>query len=197
LKTIDGGQSWIENQLVDHNFIAVFSIHFLSDSVGFAVGGNSVFFDEPTYFFVSKTIDGGENWDTYETVGLPLQSVFFKNDSVGFVSGQYCLIMKSGKELCGLPENYPWHLVEGYNYDETINNTPISIFPNPASSYVRLVSPQIIEQATLVDLSGRTVKEFNPNEFVLDIPVQHLVNGFYFVKLKLKNGQTVVRFVKE
>jgi len=73
----------------------------------------------------------------------------------------------------------------------------VSVFPNPANSFVRLVSPQVIEQATLIDLTGRLVKVFEPNEYFFDIPVQNLVNGLYFVKLKLRNGQTVVRFVKE
>lgn len=73
----------------------------------------------------------------------------------------------------------------------------VAVFPNPASSFVRLVSPQTIEQAAIFDLTGRIIKVYSPTDFVLDIPVQHLVNGIYFVKLKLRNGQTVVRFVKE
>jgi hypothetical protein len=73
----------------------------------------------------------------------------------------------------------------------------VSVYPNPASNFVRLVSPQIIEQASVIDISGRILKTFEPNDFIFDIPVQHMVNGLYFVKLKLRNGQTVVRFVKE
>ncbi len=60
----------------------------------------------------------GGSWDTYDTLGIPLNSVYFIDDSTGFVSGLYNLIMKTNGNIRGLPADYPWHLVIFYNIDD-------------------------------------------------------------------------------
>ncbi|HRX68916.1 MAG TPA: T9SS type A sorting domain-containing protein, partial [Tenuifilaceae bacterium] len=76
-------------------------------------------------------------------------------------------------------------------------NFAVSVYPNPARSLVRFSAPQIIEQATLVDISGRILDVLEPNSDRFEIPVDRLVNGIYFVRVKAKTGQAVVKFIKE
>ena len=73
----------------------------------------------------------------------------------------------------------------------------VSVYPNPASSLVRFSAPQVIEQATLVDISGRVLDVFEPSSERFEIPIDRLVNGIYFVRIKAQTGQIVVKFIKE
>ena len=84
LKTTDYGLSWTNVNNTGNSF--AFSFHFPGDSVGYALGGNSLF----------KTVDQGINW-----VALPAISTFdknnpfFLNDSTGFFLAAYGIIYKT------------------------------------------------------------------------------------------------------
>lgn len=111
LKTTDGGNTWNETQISEWQ--AVNSIHFISTNIGFATGGIETIATASgggLSFFVAKTTDGGESWVSYDTTGIPLNSIHFLNDSIGFVSGLYGLIMKTEGRIDQLPDDYPWHL---------------------------------------------------------------------------------------
>jgi len=60
------------------------SVHFLDDKNGFATTYNGN---------ILKTIDGGLNWESYFVTDLPLYSVRFIDDKIGFAVG--------GKSSCG------------------------------------------------------------------------------------------------
>ncbi len=131
LKTTDAGNTWKESQVADYFGYTVRSIHFISEKTGFAAGAPYAMIPEgPTFFFISKTMNGGESWETYDTTGIPLNSVFFINDTTGFVSGSFDLIMKSNGDTKGLPEDYPWYLAVHIDESE-MPDSQMKIYPNP------------------------------------------------------------------
>jgi photosystem II stability/assembly factor-like uncharacterized protein len=100
-KTNDGGNNWTEFQLTNSGN-GIKSIQFISEMNGFATGGAMVVLTgggESSNFFISKTLDGGETWASYDTLGIPLNSIYFVNDTLGFVSGEFELIMKSNGKI--------------------------------------------------------------------------------------------------
>jgi photosystem II stability/assembly factor-like uncharacterized protein len=83
LRTQDGGSSWDTTslfQMIGNNTTMPFSIHFPSDSLGYAACRSSIF----------KTIDYGENWFEIDTGDVYLASVitgdiYFLNNDTGYV----------------------------------------------------------------------------------------------------------------
>ena len=68
----------------------------------------------------------------------------------------------------------------------------VSIAPNPATDQVLVSSPKPIEMLEVFDLSGRKVMTALPDGNTLQLAVDNLESGVYFVKL-LTGGETVVR----
>ncbi len=172
-KTLDAGSNWTKIEI--SNMGGIRSIQFISEMKGFAVGGAEFF--SPTgedrnslkgngfyHFIISKTIDGGESWISYDTLGIDLFSVYFVNDSLGFVSGRYELIMKSnGNNINQLPEDYPWYLINnggsGFAEKKQINSD-INVYPNPVQETLTIQlknSGKVIKSISLINTFGQTI----------------------------------------
>jgi len=87
LKTTDGGNTWI-NQSINIIGLELYSVYFVDENTGFAVGGN---LDKENYILtdcILKTTDGGLHWTT-KTNGLntSYNSVFFVDANTGYVAG--------------------------------------------------------------------------------------------------------------
>ena len=83
-KTTDGGSSWtLQNNYESYPLLSVF---FISEQKGFAVGGYST-------GVLLSTSDGGQSWDSLN-YSHSLNTVFFINDSIGWISG-YRRILKT------------------------------------------------------------------------------------------------------
>jgi hypothetical protein len=71
----------------------------------------------------------------------------------------------------------------------------VSAFPNPATSILNVVvtNEMIGESLQLLDVSGRTVKTFQPSSIVNQLEVADLESGVYFLNSsKLSNSIRVV-----
>ncbi len=165
-KTSDGGITWVEVvsnlglydnvmndiQLINEE-VAVLVGHPLSVPVSGSDDG----------FSILKTINGGASWDIIDTIGLPLRSVHFVNDSVGFVSGWRDLIMKTNS--CGGPigDDYPWPIPNStYSLEKEFD---LLLYPNPTNDYLNIYfyHPAMKGEAhfSLQEASGKIVKQFS------------------------------------
>jgi photosystem II stability/assembly factor-like uncharacterized protein len=189
LKTLDGGDTWSEIQITNY-YNSISSIHFISNMNGFATGSPyATIPEEPTSFFISKTIDGGLTWESYDTIGIPLNSIYFLNDTVGFVSGLFCLIMKSNVIIKGLPDNYPWYLVGNVSVEGgDIYNSLIKVYPNPTNGILFLkINDAIgsIQTIKIMDTTGKVYKIIEPiidNEFI-HLDISDIESGIYFIQV--------------
>lgn len=74
------------------------------------------------------------------------------------------------------------------------NKTAISIYPNPATSYVNINSLEKIDTIIITDLTGKVItKEQNSNK----INVNHLPKGVYLIKIKTDNSESIQKFIKK
>ncbi|NQY08618.1 MAG: T9SS type A sorting domain-containing protein [Flavobacteriales bacterium] len=91
-KTLDGGCNWsLTSSGVDGRLM---SVHFPSSQIGYVVGRDDI----TSSSIVLKTLDGGISWNLLNTtisVNDYFTSVYFLNDSVGYVCGDYNTIMKT------------------------------------------------------------------------------------------------------
>ena len=67
----------------------------------------------------------------------------------------------------------------------------VSIYPNPASSFITVISAEIIKKIELFSSSGTLVKKFSKsNTNNVDVDISSLNEGFYFLKMTL--GEKVI-----
>ena len=71
----------------------------------------------------------------------------------------------------------------------------LSIFPNPVSNQLTIVSNQAINEVEIVDLTGKLIKTFKENTGILD--VSDLTSGIYFIKLIADEKTITKKFVKK
>jgi photosystem II stability/assembly factor-like uncharacterized protein len=92
IKTTDGGLNWNSQVLLENDFFS--SVYFIDENIGFASG---VHIDLNTYGTVFRTTNGGEDW--FRKLSLYgseiLWSVYFLNQNLGWVAGQYGKIQKT------------------------------------------------------------------------------------------------------
>ena len=101
-KTTDGGNSWtLQNYDESYSLRSVF---FISEQKGFAIGGN---WHSTGVFF--STSDGGQSWEIQNKTNS-LNTVFFINDSIGWISG-YDEILKT------TDAGNNWEKIYGFDYE--------------------------------------------------------------------------------
>lgn len=138
--TIDGGNNW---SFVSPGGPGLTSLEFLSDSVGYAVGGLAF-----SYGAIERTVDAGGTWNV-QTVSAPgmLLDIYFATDSIGYSVGENGTILKTlNGGISGLAELEP----------STLN---ICVYPNPVGTTLG-ISNQSGKPTTVIfrNLSGQEVQ---------------------------------------
>lgn len=203
-KTTDAGNTWNKKQ-ISNSGNDIKSIQFLSETKGFATGGTTYYLTSGggSNFFISKTIDGGENWISYDTTGVSLNSIYFINDTTGFVSGDYELIMKSKGQINKLPENYPWHLIKGMGVnDNKLQNFNIKIYPNPTSGILHIQcinSDKEVKKINLINASGQIVDigKVDTKNQIIQLNLSDLISGIYLLKVEYLEHTETMKFIKK
>ncbi len=85
------------------------------------------------------------------------------------------------------------YLTIGIN--ETANSS-ISLYPNPASNYIKIDGLDGQEQISIIDNSGRIVKSLNSKEAIQTISIKDLAQGTYLVTIRKENKIEVLKFIK-
>jgi hypothetical protein len=99
---------------------------------------------------------------------------------------------KAGMELSG---------TISFTYTETtgiskIESVSVKIYPNPVKNELKIESSELtINKVKIVDLSGKTIYQFN--NFRNQIDVSALARGIYFMKLETEKGAVTEKFIKE
>ena len=117
----------------------------------------------------------------------------YKDSSLGsfnFSGGSWLF----GDANCGNSTNYlynspcPYPICANYlSTEETIESTTLKVFPNPATNQLTMVSDEIIDEITLLDMLGKTVMREYPNDFRATLRIDHLPKNIYLLKCKVNN----------
>lgn len=75
-----------------------------------------------------------------------------------------------------------------------IEDHPLRIFPNPASSYITISNPESISKIEISDLQGRIVLHPQVSENLL---LSDLSDGFYLIRLTLSNGSVQIQKIEK
>ena len=84
-------------------------------------------------------------------------------------------------------------------YDQVAENgtNPVAVYPNPATSHVSVLCDSAVEQYEIYDMTGALLFRQEAGNNRLDIDVQELPSGVYFLTLRTKDMVMTQRFVKE
>lgn len=72
----------------------------------------------------------------------------------------------------------------------------LAIFPNPTSDQLNIVSEKQINTVTIIDYTGRTLRNMQVNSSNVNLILGDLENGNYLLKLQGDDFQTVSQLVK-
>jgi len=81
--------------------------------------------------------------------------------------------------------------------NEQVSQSSLTVYPNPATSQLtlQLQSRQVIENVSIMDVTGKTVKTIITNNNTID--VSNLVKGIYFLQVQTEKGIVNSKFIKE
>ena len=79
---------------------------------------------------------------------------------------------------------------EYYQYTSIAKNpsTELTIFPNPASNYLNIKSPYIIQQVVISDVTGRQIVKYKKANKHTVIELSGLNEGIYIIQVRTDNG---------
>ncbi len=178
-KTTNGGDNWQSKPSgTTQNLNA---ICFESSTIGYAAGNNNI---------LLRTTDSGETWTT-QTLPTLQRPGNFKSVSAG-----YNLVYAVGSNGTAIG-----NMVDPGAINENFINNKILLTPNPAKDKLS-IKLQDVENLSGMNLSvcnmqGQILLQQNKlqNENIIDI--SQLPIGIYTIKVTLKEGIAVSKFVKE
>ena len=141
----------------------------------------------------SKYVGGDIDW---EQVSVPItySSALLPDSAIIFIS--------SGS-LGGYPNTGSHVYVDDLYFEGTTSlselaaGPAITIGPNPVQDVLFGHADWVIEEVTLLDMTGRSLRTSSVRKCNFEIPMSGLANGSYLVKMVFSNGSsTVRRFMK-
>ncbi len=99
--------------------------------------------------------------------------------------------------------NFP---IETNNYSTVVDDNlnivdfeinSVTIFPNPVKDVLSFISKTKIDKIQILNMLGKTVREFELPQHAQNITVSDLSGGVYFASFKSANKKTIKKFIKE
>lgn len=79
----------------------------------------------------------------------------------------------------------------------SINAFQVAIFPNPTTDFIYINAAEVIEYISILDVSGRTMSVFAPNENSTHFDLSNLQAGIYFIQMHSKGEKVIRRIIKK
>jgi photosystem II stability/assembly factor-like uncharacterized protein len=181
-KTINGGENWMGRGDIGLN-----SVHFGDRYTGCAVGNQSV----------SHTTNGGDSWTTTYPVPFNLNSVYFANNRLGWIVGEYGILLETidggyswADELITEEDLYSVYFInpaKGW----AVGENGLILSTVPFSNDVGVTS--IIEPAPDTSYYVDTLygKSINPKVNIENFGINNQ-NNFFDVHFEIQRGDSIV-----
>jgi hypothetical protein len=157
------------------------SINFINSNTGFAMGEEGELF---------KTTNGGSTWNQFSCgAACYLGAIAFTSPDTGYLVGSCGTILKTtngGGYPVGVPEL-------------TTNPSPITIFPNPASTEIIVETTPLLMPGYLIiyNLQGQQLITCQITQSKTQVDISSLLSGIYFVRVTNDKTVEVEKFVKQ
>ena len=123
--------------------------------------------------------------------------------------GSYQQIITTDAYLQGNPNGNPSTVVVDYYYIQVVDcglgvhqmtNSKFLVYPNPAKSMITLngLNGIEVESISVTDMEGKVLESYTDvTSPALDMDIEYLESGMYFVTINYNGTSEVVKFVKE
>ena len=191
LKTVDGGQNWEFNSTMESavDLDCPTSEKIITVNHPDYYNGDAI----STSFQINTSDNSGIDWGIGEWMnGGHLESVEFLSELVGFVAGDYSIIMKTETGDGEIDSEYPWYFFTSTTKKELQS---IEVFPNPTSKKIIVKNnSELPSQYSIRSINGILVKQGTTS--INEVDVSSLSPGVYFLTMTDKNSWFTSRFVK-
>ncbi|MEA3444129.1 MAG: T9SS type A sorting domain-containing protein [Bacteroidota bacterium] len=161
--------------------------------------------------------------EAYETVFIRVENATCTNDDAGY--GNWEIDDGSGPILVHNNDSYTYAQALGENYNvqgvlnfyynwrielringdvtiysdiDPVNNTAFRMYPNPVTSTLNITGNQNISKISIFNILGEQMLQNQPEKNIVNIDVDGLTSGVYFLKVENENGTTSTKkFIKE
>ena len=152
-------------------------------------------------------------------VTSPVDGCAFEGDVIGCVSltgnpttadiGSYQQMITTDSYLDGNPLGNPATVVIDYYYIHitdctaglsVLSNSKFMAFPNPATSEITLngLNGVNVHTVTVTDMNGRIFEQYeNIQEAALQMDINYLNSGMYFIRIDYNQTSETIRFMKQ
>ncbi|MEO0091231.1 MAG: YCF48-related protein [candidate division WOR-3 bacterium] len=172
MKTQNGGISWTP-LTIPSSAQYLRALELVGDRHLWAVGRNGT---------IIHSRDGGNTWVSQVSgVDTTLFDVDFADTLRGIIAGNgYVLYTHNGGNT--------WNIANVGIEDERLRldatRTKLNIYPNPATSVVRVRAPFAVNKVTIYDVTGKVVKEVRTKDQKTIIYLNSIKEGVYFVVIE-------------
>lgn len=80
--------------------------------------------------------------------------------------------------------------------DISKNKTSFSVYPNPASSRINIVSSKKIGKIVVYNISGKQLKVFCPKNFNFNLDISNYAKGIYYLEVKTTKNSFIKKIIK-
>jgi len=134
--------------------------------------------DGTNYSNVSGSASSYQTWWYYWWWVLPSNAMNGQWTANASFNGQNCSTTFKVLNNCAVNTNDMYGV---------FNNQPL-VYPNPTQNVLNVKSEIGLKNICIIDLAGKTLKEFTTNELLETIDLSDICNGIYFVKVLSENN---------
>jgi hypothetical protein len=80
--------------------------------------------------------------------------------------------------------------VLGVNEQSTINNRQLSVYPNPTSGVMEIVSDEVMKRVEVMDVTGKAILNYELQITNYKLDISQLAEGVYYLKVTYQNQKT-------
>ena len=146
------------------------------------------------YFSVERSRDGQDFYDigTVKSKGILSQTAEYDFTDVEPLKGENYYRIKQ----VDLNGNYTYTDVKNINFE---NASAITIYPNPSSSHINVDGIDLASnpKISILDLSGKLIRQFIPSTTPFNINIEKLAAGTYLLQTIINGKSSTIKFVKQ
>lgn len=130
--------------------------------------------------------DGGESWETVDPTDLYFLNSTHVFSSTAISFGENSAIIYIATSDLGLVKFELDLETLSVSNPEFISTQLTKVYPNPATDFLNIASPQKIDFIEIFDLAGQKIQIGTQSQ----INISHLHKGIYVIRITLENGKT-------
>jgi hypothetical protein len=155
-------------------------------------------FDGPLHVNFKLSADG-ESIGLYQKVGNDLQTLDQLSYESQFSDGSYSRIPNGTGPLVltGIATPKAANVYQAIvGVEETNGKTDTKLFPNPTTGQINFTSEKIIDELTVISMTGQAVVHSYPSEKQYSLSLADLPDGLYIVEVFIGGKKTTKKVVK-